>query len=450
MTEPALHEEKERDHKAHLRPQVTHGMTTEEYISAYEKLHNAMYPGSGHNNRLLRFFRWMGDAALAVPPVNRFWCAVGLTTGLWTAGTLAKTVTGVGFDRKEIKKETVPSFLQPIYKKLPFDPNSLKPADRWKRFAMWATFSLGGFIGIIMGTNYAYKKTYEKNKHAEYLEDYIARTSQHQSDSWRPLAAFSGVFGSSAGYFMIPIPGLNYAMGIANRTTLMQDRKNMIPGFGDWWSGANGTFLYGAREGLQYMIDYAVNNPSRDPADLPGMVNSILLPLYGEKFTAAHLQRFTDEIFKIRDKYCLQEEGVLKKDKKALKAELQARFTKGGLETLLYDMGLDPRSITFTGQNGVSGKIGNTLGATGAIEKDQKAYHVKVSARLNAYEEQKNAIPAAPETPELTRKLDDFATPPKAFTEREDIAAKAPGSGHIQQQENRRQAPDGQMALAGA
>ncbi|MDX2074747.1 MAG: hypothetical protein SFX19_10380 [Alphaproteobacteria bacterium] len=366
----------------HLAPEAA-GKTPAEYVAAAVAMHNEQY-GNGQGQPP-EWLKWMGNAQLAVLPTNRMDCAIGLTAGQIIGGSMAKIATGYSIEGAPVDSSKVPTYLkwmQGIVKD--YNPKGLRPRDRWIRYAQWGVFSLGGLIGVKIGTDFAYGNVKNKNKDPDYLEDYLPRISMHQGENWSWLAAFSANFGSASGLWTLPIPGLNYGIGLAGRAVSMQDRNFMLPGgLGKFMSGTATTSFLRLREGINYLCHYAVGNPAQDPAQIEYLAYTMLEPIFKDQLTVEHIRHFTEAVHEVRDHYW-KDGGIPKKDRKEALAAMREVFTGPGLEVLLIDMGLNPGAIEFEQLNGVTGKIGN-LGITDKIRKEQENYQKSLLEHLKTY-----------------------------------------------------------------
>ena len=368
----------------HLHPDAT-GKTIEEYVRAARVLHVAESQENGKSPPEL--LKWMGNAQLAVLPSNRLSCAVGLTAGQMAFGNMAKIATGYAIDGTAVDASKVPTYLQwmkGIVKD--YNPKGLRPRDRWIRYAQWGVFSLGGLLGVKLGTDFAYKNVPQKNKDPHYLEDYLPRVSMHQGGTWSWLAAFSANFGSASGLWTLPIPGLNYGVGLAGRATSMQDRNFMLGGLNGFMSGATTTSFLRLREGVNYLSHYAVENPAENPTEIEYLAYTILGPIFKDQLTVKHIQQFTEAVHEVRDQYW-QPGGIPKEKRAEALKTMREVFTGAGLEVMLIDMGLNPGAIAFAQLNGAMGKIGN-IGVAGKIKAEQDAYQHALEERLATYVQQ--------------------------------------------------------------
>lgn len=373
-------------------PKVSTQMSAAEYVAQATEKHEDQISRRWLDRNIYPAFRWIGDAMLAVPPINRLCSAIGLTLGLAAGGNLSRTLTGMRFDGQpyhvKMKKDEfgnltdIPKnpIVRSIYKSMSFDPINNDAATRLKKIAMYAIFAIGGAIGVMIGTKIAYRSTYKKNKNPEFLEEYDARCAQEQGDAWAPLTALSSIFGSSSGFAMVPIPGLNYALSLSSRTVLMQNRNNMTPFIHKWASGTPTASTFGVREGLHDLIAYAVNNPSQTPVEFEEKSYHILGQLYPD-LKAEHIQRFVEKIHALRDPYLVPHLGVPKEKKKELQTLLESHFTKAGFENTLIEIGLNPRAVDFRKLNGAMGRMANALGAKSTLDKLEAEYIAKLDKR---------------------------------------------------------------------
>ena len=238
-------------------------------------------------------------------------------------------------------------------------------------------------MGVKLGTDLAYRNVKNKNADPHYLEDYLPRISMHQGENWSWLAAGSAIFGSASGLWTVPLPGVNYGVGLAGRATSMQDRNFMLPGINGALSGASTTSFLRLREGINYLCHYAVNNPAETPAQIEFLAYTLLGPVFGDKLTVERIQQFTEAVHKVRDDYW-QEGGIPKEKRKEALKTMREVFTGAGLEVLLIDMGLNPGEIAFDKLNGLTGTIGN-LGIHKRIVAEQEHYHNDFKSRLETY-----------------------------------------------------------------
>ncbi|MEQ1705688.1 MAG: hypothetical protein ABL867_06925 [Rickettsiales bacterium] len=357
------------------------GKTVAEYVYDAVKLHQQQYKNQGTPPPAL--LKWIGEASLSNEPKNRWYSALGLSFGLLITGTIANIVTGHKL-LDGSKVTNVPQFLKPIHGIIKnYDPRDITPRNKRIRYAHAAVYSLGGLLGVKIGTDIAYKNAKEKNKDPQFLEDYLTKISHIQGENWSWLSASSGIFGSASGLWAIPIPGLNYATGMVGRITSMQDRNTTVGGLNKIISGATTDSYLRLKEGAYYLANYAVGNPAKDPEKIEYIAYSILGPIFKEQLTAKHIKQFTDAVHEVRDHYW--QEGGIPKDKRAEATDTMKQvFTGAGLEVLLIDMGLNPASVMFDRVNGLIGKLGN-VGKADKIKEKQNSYWAALQERLPKY-----------------------------------------------------------------
>ena len=364
----------------HESPSIE-GKTTAEYVYDATTLHHQQYKGHGTPPPAL--LKWLGEATMSNEPKNRLYSAVGLSLGLLITGTIANIVTGHKL-LDGSKVTNVPQFLKPIHALIKnYDPRDITPRNKRIRYAHAAIYSLGGLIGIKLGSDVAYKNAKSKHKDPQYLEDYLTSVSHLQGKNWSWLSASSGIFGSASGLWAVPIPGLNYATGMIGRVTSMQDRNTTVAGLNKVISGATTDSYLRLKEGVYYLANYAAANPAKDPEKIEYIAYSILGPIFKEQLTAKHIKQFTDAVHEVRDHYW--QEGGIPKEKRAEAVDTMKQvFTGAGLEVLLIDMGLNPASVPFDHVNGLIGKIGN-IGHLDKIHEKQNAYWTALQERLPKY-----------------------------------------------------------------
>lgn len=361
----------------------TDGKSAAEYVADAMHKHQEQY--KNQTKTPPKLLQWVGDASLAVPPINRMMSAIGLTAGLKLFGDVANIVTGRKLlDGSEFAKKDVPRFLQKFHGIAKYDPNAPAARNKWMRYAHFATYALGGILGVKVGSDLAYRDVKEKNKDPHYLEEYLTNVSHTQGKTWSWLSATSGIWGSASGAWAVPLPGVNYAVGMVGRVTSMQDRNTMVAGLNKWTSDATTSSYLRLKEGVHYLAHHAVENPAKDPTQIEYIAYTLLGPLFKDKLTANHIKQFTDAVHTVRDKYW--QEGGIPKDKKAeALSTMKEVFTGAGLEVLLIDMGLNPAAVAFDKVNGLIGKIGD-IGHKKEIKDKQEAYWKELEGRLSKYE----------------------------------------------------------------
>ena len=93
----------------------------------------------------------------------------------------------------------------------------------------------------------------------------------------------------------------------------------------------------------------------------------MLGPIFKDKLTTEHIQKFTQAVHEVRDKFW-QEGGIPKEKRNEAMKVMREVFTGAGLEVLLIDLGLNPGAVAFEQLNGLTGKIGN-IGVSDKIHK---------------------------------------------------------------------------------
>lgn len=361
----------------------TDGKSAAEYVADAMHKHQEQYKNQGATPPKL--LKWVGDASLAVPPINRMMSAIGLTAGLKLFGGVANIITGRTLLKgEELAKKDVPRFLQKLHGIAKYNPDAPAARNKLMRYAHFGTYALGGILGVKIGSDFAYRDTKEKNKNPNYLEEYLTNVSHTQGETWSWLSAISGIWGSASGAWAVPLPGVNYAVGMVGRVTSMQDRNTMISGLNKLTSDATTSSYLRLKEGVHYLAHHAVENPAKDPTQIEYLAYTLLGPLFKDKLTADHIKQFTDAVHTVRDKYW-QEGGIPKDKKEEAVHTMKEVFTGAGLEVLLIEMGLNPASVDFKKVNGLIGKIGD-IGHKKELEKKQEAYWKGLEERLEKYE----------------------------------------------------------------
>lgn len=367
-----------------IKEPTTDGKTAAEYTSEMLKYHQSQYHDKQPNSTL----KWIGNAALAVPPRSRLFGAMGLVGGLVVGGAVSNAFTGFKITGQKI--EQVGTILKPLrnaganlFKN--FNPNGIDTHNKYIKFLQYAIYSLGGGIGAKIGAEFAYHGNVVKNRNPHYLEDYLTTVSHHQGETWSYLAAGSSVLASASGMWLwgLAIPGANYGEGLVGFITSMQDRNTMIPYLNEITSDATTPSYLRLKEGAHFLCEYAAGNPAKEPTDIEFLAYTILGPLFKEKLTAEKIKLFTDTVQAVRAPFW-QEGGIPKERHKEAVATLKEVFTGAGLEVLLIDMGLNPATIAFDHVNGLIGKIGD-FGQKENIKKEQEAFWAAIQERLPKY-----------------------------------------------------------------
>ncbi len=368
---------------------TTEGKTAAEYTDAMLKYHREQYSDKQPPAAL----KWLGDAALAVPPKGRLGAAVGLMLGLIVGREVSNNFTGYrAFDNSKVAMEEVPSalkWLRGLGEKF-FKNYDIKGVDRVNRnikAVQIAIYSFFGAIGSYEGIKLAYAYKKEQNSNPQYVEDYLTAVSHHQAETWAVLSAPASILASASGMWLwgLPVPGLNYGESLVGFITGMQDRNTMIPYLNKIVSGATEASYLRLKEGSHFLCQYAVGNPSAEPTNIEFLAYTILGPLFKDKLTADHIKQFTDAVQAVRAPFCDGKNCGIPKERRAeALATMKEVFTGAGLEVLLIDMGLNPATIAFDHVNGLMGKIGD-IGQKDNIKKEQEAFWKALQNRLPKY-----------------------------------------------------------------
>lgn len=337
------------------------------------------------NGPVLRFFRWLGDSVVAVPPQNRLFSAVGLTLGLWVGYRGMRALAGKDFNGTPLGDNAK---IDPILQKavgwlqragitLDFNYYLADAGDRIKRVVFWLVPTITGGIGTYLGSKFAFRKQYKDLENPEFLEDYTAKIALTQGDRWSILSSTAAVMASSSGFSNLPIPGLNYAVGLSTRSTLSYDKRTSMPILGKWWSNNQSNYYFGLRGALEHTIRYATRNPSDDPKELVALAEATLKPIF-PTVTDEQIADYVNKIQDIRYKYW-QADGIPENRQKDAEKELRGILRGAGFEKTLEAIGLTPADAVF--ENGVSGSIANAIGAKKDVTALAAEYREKYNAR---------------------------------------------------------------------
>ena len=359
------------------------GNTAAKYTYEMMQYHQAQYP----DKQPSKFELWVGNGALAVLPQNRLGSAVGLTLGQIVGGAIASTAVGYTL-LNGAKVEKAPMGLGWLHKIVKnYDPKGIGGRDKMIRQAAIAVFSLGGLFGVKLASDWVYSGAVEKAKNPHYLEDYLTRVSHHEGETWGWLSASSAIWGSASGMPFVPIPGLNYALGMMARIVTMQNRNSTMPWLNEITSDATTTSYMRLREGSNYLCEYAAGNTSPEPTQIEFLAYTILGPLFKDKLTAEHIKTFADTVQAVRAPFMPkngEQGGIPKNLRKEAVTALKEVFTGAGLEVLLIDMGLNPATIAFNKVHGLIGRIGD-IGQKENIQKEQNEFWAALQERLPKY-----------------------------------------------------------------
>ena len=372
------------------------------------------------NGPLLNASRWLSDSVLNVPPQNRLFSAIGLTSGLWVGYRGMRALAGKEFNGAPLAKDAK---MDPVIKwgaeklranGLHFDFKYFidNPGNRLKRGVFWLVPTATAMVGTYLGSKYAFRDYYKKLEHPEYLEDYTAKIAMAQGDKWGWLLSSAAVMASASGLSNLPIPGLNYSIGLSTRSVLSYDKKVTMPGM-KWWSGNKSDYYFGTRGALNYTIEYAVRNPSEYPKELAALAKATLEPVFPD-VTPDQVAAYVNKIQAIRNKYWEEGAGIPKDLQDDARKELRGILRGAGFEKTLGELGLDPAKAVFN--NGAAGKIADAIGAKKQVLKLEEEYRHKYTQRKASYSEASPALQAAApvDTPDTTLAKDDNAMAPAA------------------------------------
>ena len=378
-------EQAAQQNSQNIQQPSTAGKTAAEYTYDMMQYHQSQYP----DKQPSKFEMWIANGALAVLPQNRLGSAIGLTAGQIAGGAIASTAVGYTL-LNGAKVEKAPMGLGWLHKIIKnYDPKGIGGRDKMIRQAAIAVFSLGGLLGVKYASDWVYAGAVEKAENPNYVEDYLTRVSHHEGETWGWLSASSAIWGSASGMPFVPIPGLNYALGMVGRIVTMQNRSVTIPLLNEFTSDATTTSYLRMKEGVNYLCEYAAGNPSPEPTQIEFLAYTILGPLFKDKLTAEHIKTFTDTVQAVRAPFLPKNGelgGIPKNKRKEAVNTLKEVFTGAGLEVLLIDMGLNPASIAFNKVHGLIGRIGD-IGQKDAIQKEQNEFWAALQERLPKYVE---------------------------------------------------------------
>lgn len=307
--------------------------------------------------------------------VHRVYCALGLTAGSWLGDEVMKSLTGISFAGGKIKKDEIWQPLRGLYKKMPFNPHSDAPHDKWMQILRWGIPGIIGTLSVIEASKLFFQERHDKLKNPQSLDEVEARATEAQSQPWSYTAAISGLFGFPSGLPMLPLT--NYSTNLGTRFSMASGRKVSMPLVGKIWSNNPTLFPFGPPGMIELLVREAVNNKAHDPELLETYAIGVLKPWF-ENVTPEQIAAFVGKVYEVRDQF-YQEGGVPEELKAQLEKELRAHFKGLGLEDTLVEIGLDPTRATI-GNNGLSGSISNLLGAKSVVDK-LKADYVKGFAK---------------------------------------------------------------------
>jgi len=343
-------------------------------------------PGPTHrvaafvNQRPLDIAEWIGNALNFPPSLHRWQNALGLSTGMYGGMKAMEYLTGHSIRGHKLTEFKLFDFM-PSMGKIPEKPllaykyHGLGMGDRWMKVLHMAIPAALGFYGNKLGSDFYFHSQHKRVSTPEYIDDFSSRIAFDQSKPWGYLSAATALTNVGVGLNFLPF---SYGMNLGTRFTLGSDRRVILPGVKEVWSNNHSRFPLGPSKLRDYMINYVVNNPDREPRQLEEMLQGILSPWFGQQPNTV-INQFAADVLEIRNKY-YQEGGIPPKDRAKCKKELRERFVGKGLHVELEKLGLDVLKAHLA-DNGLSGDIANVLGAAGAVRRDVEDFREKELAR---------------------------------------------------------------------
>jgi hypothetical protein len=365
------------------------------------------------NNKPLALLEW-GASALNSPEtlgMHRVFCAGGLSLGGLIGMKFMDIVSGRHLNGQPMERSKVPDFMMGLYKKLSYNPHSDHPKDRWGYVAHFMVPAIAATAGVIGASSYFFKDNAQKASKAEYIDDYELKATMDQAGPWTGITALTSLFVTPSGFPYLPPPAPNYGTALGTRFNLSSGRKVILPGIGDMWTATASRYPYGPTKLRDMMIKYAVNNQDAHPEQLEEMAIGILKPWF-ENVTKEQIENFIDAVERERNKF-LQCGGIPEELKRRAEQDLVKHFKGAGLEETLREIGLDPAKAHL-GNNGLSGKIAEWLGAGDALKKTNLEFQAKYAEHL----EQAKAKKSHEKSHEncSANKLENFASTPSHDT----------------------------------
>ncbi len=312
-----------------------------------------------------------------VPPsAHRLMCAAGLSAMMIAGNTLMTALTRRNIQGVEVKKESMHQMWHTLFDKHLIKyggRNSSSFRDQWMHVARMFVPSAFGFFGVLAGSKLFFNEKEQSLKDAKYLDEVDQKAAFSQSGPWAWLAAIGSFPSASMGVNLFPVP-FNYGTALGGRFGLASDRAVMFPGVAEWWSNNHSSYPLQPAGLLKRMAAYGAYNPAQDLKQLDEMVPGILKHWYNN-ITPAQVQAFEDSFIALRND--ARKRGL---SGKKLENELLSHVTGQGLEEMLVGIGLNPADAII-GNNGMSGRIGNWLGAGGKVERLRETYKKEFAER---------------------------------------------------------------------
>lgn len=355
------------------------------------------------HDKALDVAQWAASVNTVHPSMHRLLNASFLTVGLFGGRTVMNILTGQTPSGKEVKKENLPPGLKQLHGVLAYNHFSDHPADRWmKVMDLWLPAAMGA-VGAVAGSHvFALDQKFvqEAKKALEAPEKITIDAAENaqmmtQAKPWRFLSGITSLFGSAAGFQLIPGP-TNYGstLGASFLGTVERNKLHTpyMPFLQEFISANKHPFPYGPASMLNKLHKYLLHNPAKELEQTEKMAYSILEPWFGEHATPDKVQAFVSHVEGVRDKF-LREGGVPENLKASLDKELQETLHGVGLEKFFEKIGLDPAEATV-GRNGFLEKFARVLGYDKTLTRINESYRTSYLKRAGRLGEE--AIHLAP------------------------------------------------------
>ncbi len=335
---------------------------------------------------------WIGDAMMQSAPYSRVISAAALTGGLTVGAATSVLLQGRDFDSKldkdsALSKEKLPKFMHGVFDKLKdmgvvgkldHNPALNDISSRSKRFATRYAIPAvmgGGSVWLASRLYFDKFRCNHDAKNPQYLEDYSAAVASRQAKPWGVLSAVTSLFASASGASFLPF---NYGVAVNTQSYMESGHRVMMPVIGKAFSNNHSNLSYGTGELEHFLARYTANNPSIHPERLEQLWGALVTAHFPD-VTQEQIQLLVDETHALRDPY--MKRMLDGEDPKKVRAEMEMlftkQFTKEGLWEMLTKARIDPATAVIT-NNGLAGKLGDSLGAKHDVERMQQEYVKKV------------------------------------------------------------------------
>lgn len=339
------------------------------------------------NGKVLDVAQYAANINTIHPSMHRLLNATFLTAGLFGGRKVMDLLTGETPTGHQILKEDVPEPLRPLHGILAYNHYSDHPSDRWMKVLDLWTPAVMGAIGAVGGSHvFALDQKFvtaskaalhipkglseeaTKVAHMEMAKNLTLDTAERaalmtQSKPWRMLSGVTSLFGSAAGFQLIPGP-TNYGstLGASFLGTVERNKLHTpyMPWLQEFISANKHPFPYGPTGMLNKLRDYIAHNPSHELKQAETMAYAVLEPWFGKNVTPEHVEKFVEDLTKVRDKF-LRDGGVPEELQASLVKELTEKMSGIGLEKTIQQVGLNPANATV-GHNGFIEKFSRVLG----------------------------------------------------------------------------------------